>query len=285
MSVVVPLPETRPAPPPRPGVSARRLLRFCAAIASLCALAAVPASSVFDLQSVTVLGNSAVASDDALGRAGVGPGLNAFRVNAGEIRGRLLADPRVQDVSVAMAFPRRLTITIRERPPVAALLADAGYILLGEDAVAIRESSDPGTLPVLIVDRFAPAAVEVGTTLGSPDVRLGAWIAVALPEALRPQVALVRVDRNGEASLTLGDGTVIRLGGGRRVAERLALVPEVLDAIAARKVRVQYVDLRFPGNVVIQPAAASAQGTGAAGRQENPWARGIDPAMHRPSPP
>ncbi|HKV46123.1 MAG TPA: FtsQ-type POTRA domain-containing protein [bacterium] len=285
MSVMVPLPEARPSPRPRSGVPVRRVLRFFAAIASLCALAALPASAMFDLESVSVLGNAAVGTDDVLRRAGVGPGVNVFRVNAAEIRERLLGDPRVQDVAVVMAFPRRLTITIRERPPVAALLMDTGYVLLGEDAVAIREASDPGALPVLVVDRFAPAAVSVGTTLASPDVRLAAWIAVALPDELRPQVALVHVDANGEASLVLGDGTAIRLGGERRIAERLALVPQVLDAIAARKVRVQYVDLRFPGNVVIQPVASSSQAAGAAGRQENPWTRGIDPTMHRPSPP
>ena len=285
MSVVVPVPHDGPPESPRPGVSVRRILRFLAAIAALCAVCALPASAMFDLQSVSVVGNSAVGTDDVLRRAGIGPGVNAFQVDAGAIRQRLLEDPRVDDITVTMASPLRLTIVVRERPPVAALVAGDGFVLVGKDAVAITQVSDPGTLPALIVDRLAPAAVPVGTMLSSPDVRLGTWIAGALPPSLKPRAVSVHVDGGGEATLDLRDGPAVRLGGTRGIANRLSLLPQVLDAIAARKVRVESIDLRFPGSVVIQPVRSSDPVPGAGERQENPRARGINPAMHRPSNP
>ena len=279
------MPEASPRAE-RTGGLPRRVARFLAAMAGLCATAAFPASAVFDLRSVTVEGNAAVPEGAVLRLAGVGPGSGAFRVNAGAIRGRLLADPRILDVGVTTTFPHSLRLRIRERRPAVALAVGGGYVLLSGDAVAIVDAPGPGPLPVLQVDRLDPSEVAPGGVARAPDVRLGAQIAEALPAALRDRVVAVRIDREGEAALALREGTVVRLGGPRGIMGRLELVPEALDAIAARGLRVDSVDLRFSGNVVIRPVrSAAAPPTPPRARQENPPARGIDPAMHRPTSP
>lgn len=283
MSVVVPLPPDRPPDPPVAPVSLRRLTRFCAAIAVLCAAAAFPASAIFDLQTVTVTGNRAVPTDDILRLADLRPGVSAFAVNAETIRGRLREEPRIEDVAVAMAFPRQLELMIRERAAVAALVLGEGYLLVSADGVAMVPSDGPGSLPVLSVERLSPSQVSVGTVVGSSDVRLGAQITGTLPDLIRDRVAAVRVDGAGEAALALRDGIVVRLGGSGGIADRLEMLPQVLDAIAARGLHVESVDLRFPGNVVVQPVRTGAPAR-ARGLQEKPPQRGI-PAMHRPSAP
>jgi len=266
MSVVVPVPAAGPPDRPR-GLSIRRLLRFCAAIAACCAAAAFPGSAVLSLRSVSVTGNAAVPEAQILRRAGIAPGMNVFRVNTRTIRERLLEDPRIEAVTVALEFPRRLTVAIRERPPVAALRVADAYMQVGRDGVAIAQAPDPGSLPALVVDRLDPADVSAGTRVASPDARLGAWIAGALPDLLGVRVAGVHVDGAGEASLHLRDGLVVRLGGAADIADRLSLLPQVLGVIEERRVRIQSVDLRFSGSIVIQPARSS--GRAASGTQEN----------------
>jgi cell division protein FtsQ len=284
MSVVVPVPLDRPPDPQVAPASLRRVARFCAAISVLCATAAFPASAIFDLHTVTVTGNGAVPTDEVLRRADLRPGVSAFRVNAEAIRGRLREDPRIEDVAVAMVFPRRLQLMVRERAPVAALVVGEGFLLLSADGVAIAPSDTPGSLPVLAVDRLNPAEVSVGTVVRSSHAALGAQITGSLPEAIRSRVTAVRVDDAGEAALTLRDGILVRLGGTGGIADRLEMLPQVLDAIATHGLHVESVDLRFPGNVVVQPVRAGAPAR-AGGRQENPPPRGIEPAMNRPSVP
>jgi cell division septal protein FtsQ len=283
MSVVVPLPPDRPPDPPVAPASLRRLTRFCAAIAALCAAAAFPASAIFDLQTVTVTGNMAVPTDEILRRADLRPGVSAFGVNAETIRGRLREDPRIGDVMVAMAFPRQLELMVRERAAVAALVLGEGYLLVSADGVAIVPSDGPGSLPVLSVERLSPSQVSVGTVVRSSDVRLGAQITGTLPDLIRDRVAAVRVDGAGEAALALRDGIVVRLGGRGGIADRLEMLPQVLDAIVTRGLHVESVDLRFPGNVVVQPLRTGAPAR-VGGLQEKPPLRGI-PALHRPSSP
>jgi cell division protein FtsQ len=282
MSVVTPLPsdDRSPRRPERPHSFFRRLLRFGAALSLLCAAAAFPASALFDLEAVTVAGNVTVPSDEIRERAGVGPGVNAFRVNAGVIRRRLLEDPRVRSASVTMMFPSQLRLTVAERTPAAALAVGDVYFHLSADGVALAAAADPESLPIVVADRLNPAEVVVGQVLQSSDARLGSRIVGSLPAALRDRVAGVHVDSAGDASLALRGGVTVRLGGTAGIAERLEMVPDVLDAIATRGLVVESVDLRVPGNVVVRPLDPA--GT-LRGGQEKVFPRGIEPAMHRPS--
>ena len=283
MSIVVPLPVDRP-PDVRPSrVSLRRIARFLAAISGLCGAAAFPASSVFDLHSVTVTGNAAVPASAVLSLADLRPGLNAFQVNAWAIRERLLTDARIENVTVTMEFPSRVRLVVHERAPIVALASGEGYLMLSADAVAITASADRGALPVLIVDRLDPTDISIGRVVRSPDVRLGARVAGTLPEPLRDRITAVRVNGAGEVVLALQDGISLKLGGMKGMDERLEMVPQVLDAIATRGLQVESVDLRFPGSIVVQPVRASGAAAPAKARQENPPSRGIRPAMHRPS--
>jgi cell division protein FtsQ len=283
MSVVVPLPVDRPPDPRPPRVSLRRIARFLAAISALCGAAAFPASSVFDLHTVTVTGNTAVPESAVLGLADLRPGLNAFRVNAATIRERLLSDARIENVTVTMEFPRRVRLAVRERAPIAALASAGGYAMLSADGVVITTSGDRDAQPVLIVDRLDPTDVSIGRVVQSPDVRLGARVAGMLPEPLRDRIAAVRVSGAGEVVLALRDGIAVKLGGMKGMDERVEMVPQVLDAIATRGLQVESVDLRFPGSIVVQPVRASGAAAPARTWQENPPSRGIRPAMHRPS--
>jgi cell division protein FtsQ len=230
-----------------------RIGRFFAAISALCGLAAFPASAVFDLHEVAVSGNRVVPAAEIVRLAGIAPGESAFRVNTATIRARELTDSRIQDVSVAMVFPRRVTIIVRERAPVAALRAGRAYVLLGADGVVMARTSGPSPDPLLEMEHLDLPWVRVGTVLPSSAVRLGARVAGMAPERLRGQLRTIRVTSGPEVVLLMRDGVRVRLGGERGIGERLRILPGVLDAIEAQGMRVEYVDLRFPWSVIVRP--------------------------------
>ncbi len=241
-----------------PAVSLDRIGRFLAAICALCALATFPASALLGLQTVTVQGNAAVPAPEILHRAGIAPGESAFRVDAARIRAGVLSDPRIQDVSVAIAFPHRVTIVVQERRPVAAVAVADAYALLGADGAVIARTSTPSPYPLLQLEQQVPLWVRAGTVVPSSDARLGARVAGMLPDRLRSRVRAVRVTSGSEIVLQLRDGVAVRLGREQLEHDRLRTLPEVLDAVEARGQRVEYVDVRFPGSVVVRPIAPLA---------------------------
>jgi cell division protein FtsQ len=249
-------PEGRQVSPQPGGGSvalAERVVRFLAAITFLCGVVSFAGSSLFDVRSITVTGNQAVAAADVLARSGIHQGTGIFTVNAGAIRARLRQDPRIAGASVSVRLPDAARITIQERPAAAALRTPSGYFLIGRDGVVIEPAKTPGGLPALIVDRLDPETVQVGTVVPSPDARTGAAIAASLPDGLRPDVAAVRVDQAGEIVLYTRDHIAVRTGPPDGVADRIAQVSGVLAAVRARGMKVQYVDLRFPGSIIVKP--------------------------------
>jgi cell division protein FtsQ len=254
-----------PADVTRPGrlaSAAARVVRFLAEIAFLCGVVSFAGSSLFDVRSVDVAGNQAVAASEILDRAGVRPEVGLFTVNAEQMGQRLRQDPRIAGVSVGVTFPDRVHITVRERQGVAALRVLGGYILVGADGVAIGSAAGAGSLPALTVDRLDPAAVWAGTVIPSADARLGAAVAGSLPADLRRAVAAVRVDHRGEVILYLRDGVGVRMGSADGIDDRLAKVTDVLDAVRAQGMRVEYIDLRFPGSIIVKPVGAPARPAG-----------------------
>lgn len=253
----------------------KRVLRFFAVIAFLCAAVSFARSSAFDIRSVTVTGSGAVTASEILSRAGVRAGASVFSVNISRIQDHLREDPRLAAVSVRVEFPDRVFITVRERTAAVALRVPGGYMLLGSDGLAIVPAATAGELPALTVDRLDPAEVEAGSVVASADARLGADLAGWLPDDLRPDVAALRVDRIGEVILYTRDGIAVRAGAADGLRDRIARVAEVLAAVRSRGMHVEYVDLRFSGTVIVKPVGAPAAPRGTSGRAPARFAAGL----------
>jgi hypothetical protein len=70
----------------------------------------------------------------------------------------------------------------------------------------------------------------------------------------------LRVEPLGDLVLFTPDGIAVRLGPLRGLDERASMMAEILAAVRARGLAVEYLDLRFTGNVVMKPAPDPAAG-------------------------
>ena len=130
---------------------------------------------------------------------------------------------------------------------------------MGRDGVAIAPAPATGGLPVLLVDRLDPATVQAGAVVPSPDARTGAEIAASLPDGLRSDITAIRVDQAGEIVLYTRDHIAVLTGAPEGVADRIAQVAGILAAVRSRGMRVQYVDLRFPGSIIVKPLPPNSE--------------------------
>jgi cell division septal protein FtsQ len=240
--------------------SCRLLLRFGCAMAVALAAASLPASALFTVREVVVAGARTVQAAAIIDRAAIRPGQRRGAVDPERAARRIAALPRVAEAAVTVGLDGRVTLVVRERMPQAAVPHRGRYLILDRSAIVMDVASHPGRLPVVSAEGFAPPWVRAGSRLPDRRIDLALRALEELPEGVRAPGMRLRVTADEEVVLVTPDGIPVRLGAARGLAQRAALLPELLDALRVRRLAVEYLDLRYAGSVVMKPLAADRAG-------------------------
>jgi len=187
----IPLAE-REGAKPRPGAAERavRILLALSAIAAAVAAAAVLVPPFLRVARYDIVGARSMSRDDVLTAALVHGTEYFYSTDPGRMEAALESDPRLSSASVERIFPNAFRITIAERVPVAAVVADlggrAGVVLMDAEGVVFSEA-DPcavSSLPVVSGIRFE-------------DLRMGS----RLPASLVPLLAAIGAIERDEPAL------------------------------------------------------------------------------------
>lgn len=253
-------PPAEVAPPLSRGAAVVLSLRFASVMAVLLALASFPASSFFTVREVRVRGAVHVRPPDIVALAAVRPGDRLSAVPGDEIARRVTRHPRIARAAVSIGRLGVVTVRVVERAAFAAFPLEERYLILDRSGVVIDDQPSPGFLPVVSAAGFVPEWTRPGHRLPAGGVD-GALAALSrLPRAVVSPGTRLRVEPRGDLVLFTPDGIAVRLGALKGLEERAALMDEVLDAVRARGLAVEYLDLRFSGSVVMKPQTGDAAG-------------------------
>ena len=217
-------------------------LRLAGIILLLAGAAAVVAAAVqwlltsprFAVAVVEVQGTSRLSPAEVREAAAISPGENLFRLNAEEVVARLRQLGPVKRAEVIRSFPNRVTLVVEERVPFT--LAQAGRLYwLDEDGVSL------GPEPRAVTPRL-----PVITGIRPEETRSGG----AAAEDARAAVSLIRSMLRTGSPLTREISEIHMSGADGPV---LYTVEGVLAQIRSLGEPMEYVDLRFRGQVVFKP--------------------------------
>lgn len=216
----------------------------------------LPEISYFQVSEIQVRGNNHVATEEVLSRLGLQPPVNILQLDMEELAGRIMTHPWIRGASIQRHPPLRLIVTVEEREPVAFLSAGKIY-LLSTDAVILEEvqKTPAHALPTLRAQWRAK--YRVGEHLSEPRIVGG----LALLEALR-KAPLLRGTPVEEVTAEVDGNYILHVSEGGAIL-RLAApesLPQLdrLDMALSRQGQglesFAYVDLRFPGRVILNPS-------------------------------
>jgi cell division septal protein FtsQ len=177
-------------------------------------------------------------------------------------RQALLLDSRIAAAMVSRRFPRGVRIVVRERVP--ALLVDHGTPWELDSAGVLLTPLERGVVadvPLLVGPDFA--AVRAGTQIGGPQVTRGLrWARVLADQTLQlaGQVSELDVSRDQVTTLTLLDGTRVVAAAWPPSARTLSALRVVLADLKQKGAAADEVDVRYDNQVIVRPAALSADG-------------------------
>lgn len=257
-AAVAPTADLAPAPEGRTA-TLTLLLRFGLVMTTVLAAASLPASALLRVRAISVEGARTVPAPLIVARSGVRVGDRLGGVAAERVEQRLGAIPRIASARVTVGLRGRVTLAVRERTPYAAVPYRGRYLILDRGGVVMDVTAGPGRLPVVTAERFAPSWMRPGDRLPDPRIALGVQALGQLAAELLAPGARIRA-AGAELTLVTADRITVRLGPLRGLRERAALLPQLLRAVRARGLAVEYLDLRFAGSVVMKPLAGPGAG-------------------------
>jgi cell division protein FtsQ len=208
---------------------------------------AVAASPLFHVRDVRVRGIQHLSSSEVVRLAAIGTHANLLTLPAERVERALAGNPWIRSVAVHRSLPSTLVLTIEERLPVAWVQQPKGVAVVAADGVVLGHRKGPprGLVGIGSSDRaLAPA-----DRLKGFEEQLA--VVASLRPGLRRSVERAWMAR-GEMALRLRDGTRVRYGGVRSLAQKSSALARVLRWARQQELRLAYVDLRVANNPAVR---------------------------------
>ncbi len=209
------------------------------------------------IRSVAVVGTNVLQSSEVVAAAGVVTGGKLFALDLAAVKHRVEQNPYVRQASVQRDAPGKVTITVEEREPLAAVLgAKMVYIDSEGYVLPAGRSGQLFDLP-LISYAGRPDDLVPGTRVMADGVQQALAVLKAakmIGDETYRRISEVRVDGNHDLLFYTAEyGVPVVIGHGDEAAKLLALDGFWKDVVAVRGARgLQYVDLRFEDQVVVR---------------------------------
>ena len=236
-------------------------LRLGGIILLLAGAAAVVAAAVqwlltsprFAVAVVEVQGTSRLSPAEVREAAAISPGENLFRLNAEEVVARLRQLGPVKRAEVIRSFPNRVTLVVEERVPFT--LAQAGRLYwLDEDGVSLGPEPRAVTPRLPVITGIRPEETRSGGA-AAEDARAAVSLIRSMLRTGSPltrEISEIHMSGADGPVLYTVDGVEVRLGTADW-EDRLGRLEGVLAQIRSLGEPMEYVDLRFRGQVVFKP--------------------------------
>ncbi|MDD4170037.1 MAG: FtsQ-type POTRA domain-containing protein [Desulfotomaculaceae bacterium] len=208
-------------------------------------------SPLFEVRQVLVSGNQFLLEEKIRTVAGIGIGINIFKLNLTAVEENLRLMPMIKEVQVTRALPATVQITIKERRPLGLLSTGEGFIEVDEEGVCLQKAgvSTPG-LPVITgasVEQSTPGEVVKAERLDD-----ALTVISSLPDDALSILSEVHVDLDHQIKVYTMEGFQCRLGQATEIAEKGALLALVLQEIKKQGAKVDYIDLSCAGMPVVK---------------------------------
>lgn len=219
-------------------------------------------SSAFGVKEIVVIGSTHLSSDEIVRLCNVTEGTNILKVPTGEIRARLLANPRIEAATVARRLPSRILVTVTEREGVALLPCQGLYAELDASGLPIELHSFITALGLPVVTGIETSGLTLGTRLTDARLTGPLTCASALGQAGRAAVAEIHLTGSGELVLYTRGGIPAYFGDGSGLPAKVEAFLGILADIESSGLEVTYADVRYPRFPVVGSAGGPAEPAG-----------------------
>lgn len=211
--------------------------------------------SSFPVSEIVVRGNLRLSTQEILDRLPLQAPVSILQLNLEELATRIAAHPWIRSAAIRWRLPLSIIVTVEERQPAALLVAAKTY-LVSTDAVILEEVQGTPLPPLPKFRTLWRVEYSPGEAITDPRLLKGFHLLGELEKTAplrQERVEEVKIETDGNYILQLEQGkTLLRIGS----VEPLSQMRRLESALRHRGQGLNsfaYVDLRFPGSVILKP--------------------------------
>ncbi|CUH94040.1 hypothetical protein P22_0102 [Propionispora sp. 2/2-37] len=201
-------------------------------------------SSLFSIGSVTVEGNKYMSVEDVYRVANIPERLNIFRLDTMEIENRLKQDLRISEVEVTRHYPSTITISIKERQPVAYITGGYGFFELDKQGIIIAVYKNLKKVNVPLITGVKKDSGYIGDKVNDTAILQVLTYLTFLDEETLNQLSEVNIQSPEQMVAYTVNSVHIRLGNHERLEEKAKLTNRILNEVHDIKA-IDYIDLTY----------------------------------------
>lgn len=225
-------------------ISQNAVATILIALVAILIVLACALSPIFVLKTVTVRGCQFVPEDDVIRIAGINKGENLFQLQTDEIKKTLLKDLRIEQVTVQRIFPSELEIDVTERPPLAMVRCDYGYLELGKGGIVLDAHRTLRDMPVPVITGISVSDLFVGDVVDDKSANQVLDFVSSLDNNTIKCLSEINIT-NPEDVMIYAGSVQIRLGDLDKLPEKVKVTKSVLTELQQTRHPIEYVDARF----------------------------------------
>lgn len=225
-------------------ISQNAVATLLIALVAIMIVLACALSPIFVLKTITIRGCQFVPEDDIVRIAGVNKGENLFQLQTDEIKKTLLKDLRIENVMVQRIFPSELEIDVTERPPLAMVRCDYGYLELGKGGIVLDAHRTLRDMPVPVISGTSVSDLFVGDVVEDKATNQVLDFLASLDTGTVKCLSEINISNPDNVMLYAGS-VQIRIGSIEKLPEKLKVTKSVLTELQQTKHPIEYVDARF----------------------------------------
>jgi len=238
----------------------RRLLVASGVVVVLAAaLWAVFWSPLLLVREVLVVGSSHVGSREVAEVAGLDDSDNLLLVSPAGVEDKVAELPWVKRARVSRKLPGTVRVKIVERKPAVVLSLRNERWTLDAFGNVLADGAVSAKLPVVAAATVQEPEPGARVQVAEIQAALSTWR--SLSRKVRRQVVAVLAPTPERITLSLGDGTQVRVGAAENLDAKNEVLGVLLKQLRAEQARATYIDIRVPSSPALSPLEEAAQPT------------------------
>ncbi|MEA4852814.1 MAG: FtsQ-type POTRA domain-containing protein [Christensenella sp.] len=191
----------------------------------------------FQVENVTVSGNSAFDTSSIVKLADIQPKTHMFLVDADEIAQKIEQEPYLKVNSVIKQYPKTIAIDVSERQPKALVEYAGQYLLIDGEANVLEILNEKPEVQYPVVTGIAADSVSLGKPIDTQDSFkisvLSDLLAELESKELFSKIASIDLSNINSIQMKSYEGMDIRFGQSDKIPEKMKLIKRMLPKLAA----------------------------------------------------